>query len=455
MAGVLLRLGLATTLSGAVVASAVFAERALLPREGAVAEGLRVDGVAVPTGRGAGEVARERAEAALSREIVLTDGGAPVLARTARELGATVDVDALERRIASVGHAGSLWDRLDAAGEARRGALNVPVPIHLPVESLAEALLPRKEALDRRSRPAKLRVTTGEVVAHEDGAYVDLYATAEAAGRALGEAGGAVEIAIFREPPAASTEAARTIETDTVVSTFETVFSYGDPGRAKNVERAASLLDGTILMPGQAISFNEIVGARSVENGFFPAPEIYRGEMRAGIGGGSCQVASTLYAAAFFAGLDIVERVNHSRPSGYIRLGLDATVSYPVLDLKIQNPFDFPIVVASHVEKTGVLRFELLGGRPAAKVELSTATVGFRNYDRKVKPAPWLPEGEFRLSQKGKRGVTVKRVRKILDPDGDVRVEEDLDTYPPTQEVYLVAPGVDVDRELPPLPEDA
>ena len=91
-----------------------------------------------------------------------------------------------------------------------------------------------------------------------------------------------------------------------VVSRFETRFGYvgGQQNRGGNILRAASQVDGLVLMPGQIVSFNEHVGPRSKENGFFPAPEIYKGEMREGIGGGTCQVAGTLHAAAFFGGLN-------------------------------------------------------------------------------------------------------------------------------------------------------
>ena len=93
------------------------------------------------------------------------------------------------------------------------------------------------------------------------------------------------------------------------------------------------------------VSFNAIVGDRSEENGFQKSWEIFKGEMVEGVGGGTCQVASTFHAAAFFGGLDVLERLPHSRPSAYIPMGLDSTVVYPIVDLKLRNPHPFPVVV--------------------------------------------------------------------------------------------------------------
>jgi vancomycin resistance protein YoaR len=205
-------------------------------------------------------------------------------------------------------------------------------------------------------------------------------------------------------------------------------------------------------MPGEVVSFNANVGPRSVENGFAEAPEIYKGELRPGIGGGTCQVAGTLHAAAYLGGLTVVERASHSRPSGYIRMGLDATVVYPTVDLKLENPYDFPIVVHSAVDK-GTLAFELYGARRPATVSFAAATVGSADYKRKIEEVAALPEGKVVLKQHGIRGYSVRKTRTIHLAVGGDRVEITTDVYPPTFEIYQVAPGTDVDAVLPPLPD--
>jgi hypothetical protein len=148
-----------------------------------------------------------------------------------------------------------------------------------------------------------------------------------------------------------------------------------------------------------------------------------------------------------------VERANHSRPSGYIRMGLDATVVYPTVDLKLRNPHPFPLVAHASLER-GTLTFELRGREQPVTVELATATLGVSPFKRKVEEAPWLAEGKFKLKQKGIRGYSIRKTRTIALPSGDRRVEVTTDVYPPTFEIYLVPPGSDVDALLPPLAPD-
>jgi vancomycin resistance protein YoaR len=165
-------------------------------------------------------------------------------------------------------------------------------------------------------------------------------------------------------------------------------------------------------------------------------------------------VAGTLHAAAFLGGLDVVERSNHSRPSGYIAMGLDATVVYPVVDLKLRNPFAFPIVIHSKIEN-GTLTFELLGsGRPVT-VEWATDTLGVAEFKRKIEEAPWLTPGKFVKKQRGIRGYSIRKTRKIRFASGEERVEVTTDVYPPTLEIYQVPPGTDPARDLPPLADGA
>jgi len=102
------------------------------------------------------------------------------------------------------------------------------------------------------------------------------------------------------------------------------------------------------------------VGPRDEAHGYKVAPVIAQGELVDGIGGGTCQISGTLHGAAFFAGLDIVKRRPHSRPSSYIKLGMDAAVAYPTINFVMKNPFDFPVVLHETVKK-GVVRAEILG----------------------------------------------------------------------------------------------
>ena len=117
------------------------------------------------------------------------------------------------------------------------------------------------------------------------------------------------------------------------VATYETFYG-GDPNRIHNVQLVAHLVDGKLIAPGATFSFNGATGERSAEKGFLEAPVIINGELQTGLGGGVCQVSTTVFNAAYEAGLPITERTNHALYISHYPLGRDATVNYPDVDLK-------------------------------------------------------------------------------------------------------------------------
>jgi vancomycin resistance protein YoaR len=446
-------------LLGATAGVALGGTRALLPGAGEVARGLRAGGQPIGSDRALPDAVNQVAGETLARRVTFTHGGDPVLESSLADLGAQVDIGELARRLGTVGREGGLWARLDDALQARRGRIDVPIPVSLPIDELAARLERLKEERDEAPRSAKLDLATRKAAGDAPGRYVDIYAAVAAIDRMLAAPSGeAVTIALpeLVVAPTASAEVVTAIDTSKVLARYETRFGYlgGQANRARNVARAAEQMEGVVIMPGEIVSFNANVGPRSAENGFFPAPEIFKGEMREGIGGGTCQVAGTLHAAALFAGLDLVERANHSRPSGYLRLGLDATVVYPVVDLKLRNPYEFPVVMHATIDK-GTLVFELLGRDQPATVDLRTDTIGIAEFKRKIEETSWLPAGKIIKKQKGIRGYSIRKTRTIVLKDGVERVEVTTDVYPPTFEIYLVPPGTDPDEALPPLGETA
>ena len=152
--------------------------------------------------------------------------------------------------------------------------------------------------------------------------------------------GGLTSLMVVRSSGAEETKAG-------TLGKFHTSYSTDaeHKSRASNVQLAAESIDGKKLAPGAVFSFNDAVGERTATFGYSKAVVLRDGLLAEGVGGGACQVASTLYAAALLAGLDIKARVPHSRPSAYIRLGFDATVSYPKLDLKLANTFSDEVTI--------------------------------------------------------------------------------------------------------------
>jgi vancomycin resistance protein YoaR len=136
--------------------------------------------------------------------------------------------------------------------------------------------------------------------------------------------------------PARTTAQAKSMSIVGLVGSYETFYG-GDANRINNVQLVSHLIDGTLIGPGDTFSFNGTTGERTAEKGFKEAPVIINGELGTGIAGGVCQVSTTVFNAAYEAGLDITERTNHALYISHYPLGRDATVNYPDIDLKFVN----------------------------------------------------------------------------------------------------------------------
>lgn len=121
------------------------------------------------------------------------------------------------------------------------------------------------------------------------------------------------------------------------VAEFSTKFNKALKERTQNIRLAAEKINGYIIAPGEVFSFNDAVGERTGEKGYKAAPIFFRNETVPGIGGGVCQLSSTIYNLALITGMEIIERSNHSLPVTYVPLGRDATVNYNHIDLKFRN----------------------------------------------------------------------------------------------------------------------
>lgn len=151
-----------------------------------------------------------------------------------------------------------------------------------------------------------------------------------------------------------------------VVSSYTTHFNNGQSERSNNIRLAASILNGRILLPGETFSFNRFLGRRTSAGGFQRAGVLVNGRKEYDIGGGICQVSTTLYNAAVFADLKIKARSPHSRPVPYVPLGRDAAVSFPEPDLAFTNTHDTPIAISATVGP-GVIDFRILGQKSEEK----------------------------------------------------------------------------------------
>ncbi len=465
------RLALASALVLTLAGGSAAAVRTALP-PGRVLPGVRVDGHAVPDDVARGDDAALRAwvsarvERALGGDVEISVGKEKRKVAIKSLVGAA-DLDRVVATLRWLGHERTLASRLETAFKAKQGQIDVPIDLAVDAAAVEKLLVGIKGMVDDTPLEARLDLAAHTIVADHpgaslelDGAVVETTAALTAHLRDALRTDGPPRLAapIVLHPASISAkvtrEALAKLDITNVVGTFETHFGRGgdQSPRAQNIENAAKKLDGLVINPGQIVSFNAVVGERSEANGFKVAWEIFKGEMRPGVGGGTCQVASTFHAASFFGGLDVLERLPHSRPSAYIPMGLDSTVVWPVVDLKVKNPHSFPIVVHTKVDGN-TLHVELLGKKKTVSVVFGRDVVDIYPYKRKIEEDPSVKVGKAVKKQGGIRGYRVRRVRTLKYDDGTHKTETSYDFYPPTVEIYRVAPGTDP-SELPALPDD-
>ncbi len=161
--------------------------------------------------------------------------------------------------------------------------------------------------------------------------------------------------------PAVTGESLRGMLYRDVLGYQTTVYASSGENRCNNIELAASKINGVILMPGETFSYNETVGQRTREAGFLEAGAYANGERVQEVGGGICQVSSTLYCAAMFANLETVSRTSHMFRVDYLPIAYDATVSWPKPDFKFRNNREYPIKIVAYTTDEKELTVEIHG----------------------------------------------------------------------------------------------
>ena len=230
------------------------------------------------------------------------------------------------------------------------------------------------KAVGREPTDAGFAVTSGgiRVVPAKDGLEVDVPRTAKAIlAAAVSHGNRTAKLSVAVSQPERSTADAKGMGINGVVSSYTTTYG-GTPGRLHNVQLVAQLIDGALIAPGSQFSFNGTTGERTAEKGFEEAPVIINGELKNGLGGGICQVSTTVFNAAFDAGLQIDQRTNHALYISHYPTGRDATVNYPDLDLKITNDTRHWLLLRTFVG-SGSLTVNFYGTPQSRRVESETA----------------------------------------------------------------------------------
>lgn len=158
-----------------------------------------------------------------------------------------------------------------------------------------------------------------------------------------------------------------------LLSTFSTKYAASNKNRTTNLILAANKINGTVVMPGDIFSYNTVVGKRTIAAGYKEAPIYVSGRVEDGLGGGICQITTTLYNAVVYANLEIVERSNHQFVPSYVGASRDATVVYGAIDFKFKNNRNYPIKIMCSVSN-GIANFQIYGLKTDNEYEVEIST---------------------------------------------------------------------------------
>lgn len=429
---------------------------------------LLIDGYEYPIPDGGESADAERAIAEaidlrtnqlLSTEVYLR-ADEEVVRASARSLGYRVDrEEALGAAQKGIADAHLAWDESFGVWLLRRfsdepetHALTLNLTLDRKVGERTLGML--AEQVNQDAQDAQMLISEHTIVPSREGRRLSVAGTIVRMESATFDDTPVIDASIERIAPRVSEDDLAPVDVTRVLAKYETSFRGKAGARAVNIRRAGKYLDGAILLPGEVLSFNDVVGRRIHGRGFVDAPVIVNDEMEQDVGGGVCQVATTLHAAAVFANLEIVQRRSHSRPSGYAPLGLDATVIDGKVDLKMRNPYDEPLLVHVSFPSTYVIRVELLGRDPDAKVEHAYAVTHREPFARRVWHREDAPLGGFEQKQKGSEGMDVVSVLRIKLEDGTTARRSYHSKYYPVPEVFWVGEGAS-HADLPEMPDKA
>jgi vancomycin resistance protein YoaR len=334
-------------------------------------------------------------------------------------------------------------------------------PLQIDEAALRQLLEGWAEQIDLPARDARLRfnATTGGLTVLQTSAHgrkLDVEATAASLQEALLTGSAQATLAVVDVPPAVDDDHIAEMGIRELVASGTTYFRGSSAARIRNIEVAAAQFDGVVVPPNGIFSFNKVVESVTSANDFEDSLVIWGDQTVVGVGGGVCQVSTTVFRAAYAAGLPIVERYNH----GYIvdwygEPGQDATVFTPSVDFKFRNDTGAYLLIEPVVDSIGgEITFNFYGTMPDRVVTISAPV---RSDIKQPEPPTYTVDESLALGQKKqveweKPGMTVAIQRTIVE-NGTTRTDTLTSRYVPWRAQYLVGPGVAIPATATPTAE--
>ena len=409
--------------------------------------GTTVEGVDV-SGMTLGEALsywEERVEPGYSGRTVTLSSGASF---SAAELGYSSDYASVLTNAWSAGRSGSLEERYEAISSRSHQPVSYSVSrtLYTPeaVGACAGAVAEQVNRPAQNARIESFDTSTYQFTFTEEsaGSELDTRKLAGDIARALDAGGGTVELAINEVQP--TVKKADIASSYGLITSAVTNASSSSTNRLNNIRLALSLINGTCLGPGETFSFNDTVGKRTTERGFKVATAYSGGEVTEEVGGGICQVSTTLFNAAVKADLEIVERHNHSLTVSYVDLGKDASVNWSSQDLRFKNTSGDNIYICCFLDDSKRVRVGIFGKLlpNGESITVEGVTTGTISYETIMQPSLNIAPGTTQVKQNGRNGYTAEAYKIRWDANGNQISRELLckSTYKSVSEIIEYGP---------------
>lgn len=384
-------------------------------------DGISISGVSV------GGMTKEEAEKTvllalqdtLDEKEIIVHAGDNSFPLSYRSFSAKYNVSAAVEEAYQLYRSGTVKERYKQIKAMEKNGVDISLPYTFDENAVKNAVLEIEKQVAVEPKDSTITRENGTFTITEEESGIDL-AVSETTTKLLAmvqaQQSGDMEAEFIEIPPKVTK--AENEKATTLIGSFYTNFSSGAVGRNENLRVGCANINGTVLLPGEVFSMNEGLGPQTYANGYRNAAVIVNGKLEDGLGGGVCQITTTLYNAVIFAELEVVERKNHSLPVAYVPLGRDAAIAGDYTDFKFKNNTEYPVYIEAYLDGNKLIT-NLYGNEihsSSRKVEFEKVMIGTI-----AKPAeivtedPNRPEGEREITYTGKVGYKVETYKNTYE----------------------------------------
>jgi vancomycin resistance protein YoaR len=338
----------------------------------------------------------------------------------------------------NLGRTGNLYQRIYHIISLKLHKVNFLQQITLDDVKLASFLGKIKKEIDITGKNASIEYIGSDIITKKEtiGRILDIDKNISLVENQIGKRDfHPLELFVERKAPDVTFDDIKNI--NCVLGSAATKFNAYDTDRTHNIKLACARLNNIILKTNDMFSMNQVLGPRTLKNGYRDAPVIFMNELIKGPGGGVCQVTTTLYDAVLKSKLEIIERSHHSMPLGYVEPGQDATIAENYIDFKFQNTGLMPVSLSARVEGN-ILKVYVLGVNDGKgyKVRLKSEVVEeYLPEGEEVTVDNTLPDFQRVIVQEAKKGLKVLVYRETYNASGELIETEKIseDVYRPVK----------------------